>query len=316
MATVREIAGYLEERVPSSLKLDFDNVGLLCGFPEREVSRVLVVLDITQQAIEEALSLHAELIVSHHPVIFTPLRRVCTDTPDAKRVIALLQGNLSAICLHTNLDALEGGVNTALANAGVPESLYDVATFVLYQQYASNPQISQAQALVAVKAVMQNDTLRNQAILTFNNLGAQGQMAINGLRLTLAKSALKPEIDAALSKLDGYKELYEGIYKYTAGVSQVQSGVNELSSKLPALKSGVGQLKDGAGNLNDGLKQFNEQGIKKITDLANGDVRNLVVRAKATVDVSKNYKSFSGISDEMDGSVKFVYKTDSIKADK
>ena len=71
MATVREIAGYLEERVPSSLKLDFDNVGLLCGFPEREVRRVLVVLDITQQAIEEALSLHAELIVSHHPVIFT-----------------------------------------------------------------------------------------------------------------------------------------------------------------------------------------------------------------------------------------------------
>lgn len=123
MATVREIAGYLEERVPSSLKLDFDNVWLLCGFPEREVSRVLVVLDITQQAIEEALSLHAELIVSHHPVIFTPLRRVCTDAPDAKRVIALLQGNLSAICLHTNLDALEGGVNTALANAVGGEEL-------------------------------------------------------------------------------------------------------------------------------------------------------------------------------------------------
>ena len=123
MATVREIAGYLEERVPSSLKLDFDNVGLLCGFPEREVSRVLVVLDITQQTIEEALSLHAELIVSHHPVIFTPLRRVCTDTPDAKRVIALLQGNLSAICLHTNLDALEGGVNTALTNAVGGEEL-------------------------------------------------------------------------------------------------------------------------------------------------------------------------------------------------
>ena len=74
MATVREIADYLEERVPSSLKLDFDNVGLLCGFPDREVSRMLVVLDVTQQAIEEALSLHAELIVSHHPLIFTPLR--------------------------------------------------------------------------------------------------------------------------------------------------------------------------------------------------------------------------------------------------
>ena len=117
MATVREIASYLEERVPSSLQLDFDNVGLLCGFPEREVSRILVVLDITLEAIEEAQTLNAELIVSHHPVIFTPLRTVCDDAPDARRVIALLRGGLSAICLHTNLDALEGGVNTALANA-------------------------------------------------------------------------------------------------------------------------------------------------------------------------------------------------------
>ena len=117
MATVREIAEYLEGRVPSSLKLDFDNVGLLCGFPEREVSRILVVLDITLEAVEEARSMNAELIVSHHPVIFQPLRRICGDTPDARRVIALLQNGLSAICLHTNLDALEGGVNTALAHA-------------------------------------------------------------------------------------------------------------------------------------------------------------------------------------------------------
>lgn len=117
MPTVREITDYLEERVPSSLKLDFDNVGLLCGFPDREVNRILVVLDITRQAIQEALSLNVELIVSHHPVIFTPMRRICSDSPEGNRVIALLQGNLSAICLHTNLDALDGGVNTALANA-------------------------------------------------------------------------------------------------------------------------------------------------------------------------------------------------------
>ena len=132
MTTVRDIANYLEERVPSSLRLDFDNVGLLCGFPEREVSRVLVVLDTTLQVIEEARSIGAELIVSHHPIIFTPLRTVCTDAPDARRVIALLQGNLSAICLHTNLDALEGGVNTALAaavGAEISEYWRDIGCF-------------------------------------------------------------------------------------------------------------------------------------------------------------------------------------------
>lgn len=205
-------------------------------------------------------------------------------------------------------------LNEKLAALGVPDSLYDAATFMLYQQYAANPQISQEDAVRAVAANMSNPAAVAQAAGAAAT--AQGQAAISGLRLTLAKSTLKPEIDAALAKLDGYKELYDGIYKYTAGVSQVADGVNELSSKLPALKSGVGQLKDGSEKLNNGLNQFNEQGIKKIADLANGDIRELVVRAKATVDVSKNYKSFSGISDGMNGSVKFVYKTDSIKADK
>jgi len=117
MTKVSEIAAYLEGKIPSSLKMDYDNVGLLCGFPDREVTRVLVVLDITLEAIQEAEATGAELIVSHHPVIFTPMRRVCDDTPDGRRVIRLLQSGLSAVCLHTNLDRVEGGVNSALAAA-------------------------------------------------------------------------------------------------------------------------------------------------------------------------------------------------------
>ena len=117
MPTVAQIAAYLAEQVPPELKEDYDNVGLLCGFPEREVTRVLVVLDITLDAVREAVSLGAELIVSHHPVIFTPLKRILADEPTGRRVIELLRGGLSAICLHTNLDRAEGGVNTALAAA-------------------------------------------------------------------------------------------------------------------------------------------------------------------------------------------------------
>lgn len=117
MPTVSNVAAFLERKVPAALKLDFDNVGLLCGFPEREVTRVLVVLDITLDAIAEARELDAELIVSHHPVIFTPMATVTEDSPQGKRVIRLIQGGLSAICLHTNLDRLEGGVNSALARA-------------------------------------------------------------------------------------------------------------------------------------------------------------------------------------------------------
>lgn len=117
MPIVSEITAFLERKIPAALKLDFDNVGLLCGFPAREVTRILVVLDITRDAIAEARELDAELIVSHHPVIFTPLRQITDSTPTGDRVIRLIQSGISAICLHTNLDRQEGGVNSSLARA-------------------------------------------------------------------------------------------------------------------------------------------------------------------------------------------------------
>ncbi len=124
MPMVSDIAAFLDKEIPFSLKMDFDNVGLLCGFPDNEVTRILVALDITLDVIKEAESLGAELIVAHHPVIFTPMKTVTDDTPAGKRVIALIRSGISAICLHTNLDRMEGGVNTALAHAlGAEESV-------------------------------------------------------------------------------------------------------------------------------------------------------------------------------------------------
>jgi len=114
---VCEIARYLEERVPARLKLDFDNVGLLAGFSQTEVHRVLVALDVTLEVIEEAREWGAELIVTHHPLILEGLKRVVDDEPVGRRLTALLSGGLSAICLHTNLDSVAGGVNDALALA-------------------------------------------------------------------------------------------------------------------------------------------------------------------------------------------------------
>lgn len=117
MATVKEICAYCDTLAPFSLKMDFDNVGLLCGFPETPVRRVLTALDITDAVIEEALAWGAELIVSHHPLIFHPLRAVTADDPVGRKLIRLLQNGVSAICLHTNLDAAWGGVNDALMEA-------------------------------------------------------------------------------------------------------------------------------------------------------------------------------------------------------
>ncbi len=117
MACVKEIRDYLDGRVPFSTKLDFDNVGLLAGEPDREVRRVLCALDVTLEVIEEAAALGAELIVAHHPLIFHALKSVCSDELVGRRIYALARSGISAICLHTNLDAAVGGVNDALMNA-------------------------------------------------------------------------------------------------------------------------------------------------------------------------------------------------------
>ena len=117
MAAVRDIRDYFEEKVPSYMKLDFDNVGMLVGFCDTEVRRAIVALDITDAVIEEAVEAEAELILSHHPLIFDPLKRVTDDDAKGRKIIRMIRSGISAVCLHTNLDTAEGGVNDCLMAA-------------------------------------------------------------------------------------------------------------------------------------------------------------------------------------------------------
>ena len=116
MDTVGNIYQTLCKIAPLELKMDFDNVGFLIGCSENKVSKVLVSLDITNDVITEALDCNAELIVSHHPLFFSLKSVNDTDIIGAK-IIRLISGGISAICMHTNLDAAQGGTNDALAAA-------------------------------------------------------------------------------------------------------------------------------------------------------------------------------------------------------
>ena len=83
-----------------------------------------------------------------------------------------------------------------------------------------------------------------------------------------------------------------------------------MKKSAPALVDGVEKLKDGAMQLSDGLKEFNEKGIQKITEALDGDYEGLADRIRGIAQVSREYKSFSGIADGMDGQVKFIYRTE------
>lgn len=114
MASVQEIYEYINTFAPFAEALDFDNPGLLAGDGAQEVKTALLALDITAPVVEEAVQKGAQLIVSHHPVIFAPLRKLKKNSVPW----LLAHYDLSAICAHTNLDmAPDSGVNVALSQA-------------------------------------------------------------------------------------------------------------------------------------------------------------------------------------------------------
>ncbi len=115
MATVKEIYAVLDAFAPFETQAEFDNAGFLVGRGDREVSRVLVALDITDAVIEEAKQFCAQLIVAHHPLVFDPVRAVTDESLTGNKLLCLAECGIAAICAHTNLDACVGGVNELLA---------------------------------------------------------------------------------------------------------------------------------------------------------------------------------------------------------
>lgn len=114
MATVHEILDFLWEVAPEEGKESWDNVGHLVGRRNAEVTRVLVALDITMPVIHEAIETGAQLIVSHHPLIWDTYRHVNDSVFQQDKVLTLAENRIAAICMHTNLDEAEDGVDDTL----------------------------------------------------------------------------------------------------------------------------------------------------------------------------------------------------------
>ena len=115
MAKAKDILQFIETIAPTHLKMDWDNVGLLCGRGDQEVRRILVALDPFPHVCDEAVEIGADLLVTHHPLIFEPLKSVTDQTTIGQSIQKLIANNIAAINAHTNLDCAEGGVNDTLA---------------------------------------------------------------------------------------------------------------------------------------------------------------------------------------------------------
>ena len=105
-----EIFEYLTKLYPLELAMDWDNSGFLLGRSDKEVKNVLVVLDITNEVLEYAGVKDIDLIISHHPIIFSALKRVTDETLLGNYILNILKNDISVIAMHTNFDIANGGM--------------------------------------------------------------------------------------------------------------------------------------------------------------------------------------------------------------
>lgn len=115
MTTVSDIAAFLETIAPQSRKMSWDNVGLLCGNQNKEVHKILIALDPFEAVAQEAAQIGADLLLTHHPIIFQPIHSVSDTTGVGRALRILIQHDISAFNAHTNLDIAPNGVNDVLA---------------------------------------------------------------------------------------------------------------------------------------------------------------------------------------------------------
>ncbi len=115
MTTVADVLHFIESLAPPELKMEWDNVGLNCGSRTSPVSKILVALDPFEHVCAEAARWGADLLVTHHPLIFRPIPMVTDDAAITRGLMTLVRHNISHICAHTNLDCASGGVNDVLA---------------------------------------------------------------------------------------------------------------------------------------------------------------------------------------------------------
>lgn len=165
---------------------------------------------------------------------------------------------------------------------------------------------------------------------------------LEGVIASAGGSPAGQQVAALKASLDSYNGFYQGLQSYTAGVAQAKDGAGELNAGVgsvkngadslsagagqlydgalamqkgaPALIDGVTRLRDGAMELNDGLKEFDEQGVQKLVDAFGGDLGALMDRLDTVKAVSERYNSFSGVGPDMEGQVKFVWRTQAVEA--
>ncbi len=262
-----------------------------------------------------------------------------SETTDASGIQDMESGTSGTSCDETSLEKA-GNEMAALAGSDADRRATVVAndrfSLVAEENVAAGEELEEAVEEAFASPQMQEE-FRNQVN------AIESMAAYDEAGAPAAAGAADPAVQLKSLKalLDGYNQVYQGLLQYTAGVSganagsrqlaegsrelwegaeklyegtkELRDGSSELNDGGTKLIDGVLKLKDGGLELKDGAEEFNEEGIKKLVDVFEDDIEGLMDRMDAMKEISSEYRSFAGIREDMEGSVKFIYKTEGIE---
>ena len=248
-----DIMAELELLAPKHLAEDWDNIGLLLGNPEQDIHKVLVTLDVDQAVVAEAIKTGANMLVSHHPLLFKGITSIRTDSAAGSMLATLLKNDIAVYAAHTNLDSAAGGVNDVLAQklnlqGVVPlstvyqEKLHKLVVFVP-ASHLEKVRTAMTEAGAGHIGNYSHCTFQTQGIGTFLPLagtapfiGEQDKLEfVEEYRLeTIIPAKIRSQVISAMIAAHPYEEVaYDEYLLLNAGARSGLGRVGNLSEPMP-----------------------------------------------------------------------------------
>ena len=220
---VKEVIKTIEEKYPLYLKEKWDNIGLIVGDGEQEVSKILVTLDVTTKTIDEAIELGCNMIVSHHPFIFDSLKTITTKNSIGKRVMKAIKNDIAIYSMHTNLDIAQDGLNDYLAKRLELENVEQIDPDRFSEDhYIRHGDLKQEMSLKDLTGyVKEKLNLEHVIMITRDDSKAVKHIALcSGSGKSFAGDAIKIKADCYIT----------GDYNYHGGVDILEDDFNVIDA--------------------------------------------------------------------------------------
>lgn len=238
MTTVNDVLQFIETLAPLEYKMSWDHVGLSCGSPTQPVRKILVALDPFEYVCHEAAEVDADLLVTHHPLIFHPVEALTDRTAAVRGLIHLCRNNISAIAAHTNYDCAPGGVNDILAQTLGLKNIHTIEGQTLLR--AGEFEGTVADLLALVKEKLGCDALRYVDGGKPIRKVAVGGGACSGMR----QDAINAGCDAFVTSDIGYNNFWDA---QELGLTMIDAG--HFHTENPAMHVMAEKLKQAFPNV-------------------------------------------------------------------